>query len=429
MQKRMLAVMMAMVMVFLMGGGVLVQSGEREIWEWVMHPIHELYEVRAFLGLPEVEESEYINGMRIEIRDGRAGVVGENGNVIVPFEYAEWSRIESGVAIMSSAGEEPDDARYDVVYNNRGELIVPFWGSESGELWRPHWWSEDDGEWRWHGLFRGIIGEMNSDDGLLVVQAQPHSCEPPVLIAVYDTSGGRQNIDVEKYWLLRPIKGGNLAALCRESRKWGVIDRNGNVIVPFALNVINDESGAPIHSHVAGYWQGAVLKAVPMMLDDDFVWRYGVARRVSAITPQIAPLVRNLHEGRFVNLQIGNNLANSNGLIGQIDFRNEDVVPIIYGDRTMLPIRFVGESWGLEVHWFEETQTVWLWGSGRGLGDGIFLTIGQLEASVHDYGFILDVAPMIREGRTLVPLRFIAESMGLYVDWCEAESVVSVWER
>ena len=50
-------------------------------------------------------------------------------------------------------------------------------------------------------------------------------------------------------------------------------------------------------------------------------------------------------------------------------------------------------------------------------GIHIVLTIGKLQSIVNEKEVMLDVPPMIMEGRTLVPLRFIAEGFGASVEW------------
>jgi len=47
----------------------------------------------------------------------------------------------------------------------------------------------------------------------------------------------------------------------------------------------------------------------------------------------------------------------------------------------------------------------------------ITLTIGSKTATVNGAQFSLAVAPIIKENRTYVPLRFISEQMGCTVDW------------
>ena len=59
-----------------------------------------------------------------------------------------------------------------------------------------------------------------------------------------------------------------------------------------------------------------------------------------------------------VTLMAGNSMAVANGVPKRIDPDNSSVVPVVAGDRTLIPVRFVSESLGGTVNWQEETQTV-----------------------------------------------------------------------
>ncbi len=60
----------------------------------------------------------------------------------------------------------------------------------------------------------------------------------------------------------------------------------------------------------------------------------------------------------IIGLQIGSATAVVNGRIVSIDPANSNVVPEIIGGRTMLPLRFVGESLGAQIEWDGATQTI-----------------------------------------------------------------------
>lgn len=55
----------------------------------------------------------------------------------------------------------------------------------------------------------------------------------------------------------------------------------------------------------------------------------------------------------------------------------------------------------------------------------IQLTIGSKKAYVNFKEVVLDQPPIIENGRTLVPLRFIGEALGAFVDWNPADNTVS----
>jgi len=61
----------------------------------------------------------------------------------------------------------------------------------------------------------------------------------------------------------------------------------------------------------------------------------------------------------------------------------------------------------------------------RGTTD-VWLQIGNRTARVNAQAVSLDQAPLIRRGSTLVPLRFVSEALGATVDWNGARQLVSI---
>lgn len=90
-----------------------------------------------------------------------------------------------------------------------------------------------------------------------------------------------------------------------------------------------------------------------------------------------------------------------------------DVAPLITNDRTMVPVRFIGEAFGASFAWDEATRKVtYLSEEGK-----IELYIGQKAAYINGKKITLDTAPLIVSGRTMVPLRFISEQLHALVEW------------
>ncbi len=96
-----------------------------------------------------------------------------------------------------------------------------------------------------------------------------------------------------------------------------------------------------------------------------------------------------------------------------------------HSDRIFVPVRFLLEYFGFEVTWEDQTQTV----LGRHEnGESFMMQIGNKTLFYFDSNNNrknldpMDVAPFLnnQEGRTYVPLRFIAQAMGYAVDWDEA---------
>ncbi len=91
-----------------------------------------------------------------------------------------------------------------------------------------------------------------------------------------------------------------------------------------------------------------------------------------------------------------------------------DVAPFISdAGRTMVPVRFIAEALGLTVDWNAEKRQVTITGENT----QIILTIDSKQAMINGVPVQLDVAPVIVNGRTFVPLRFVAETFDFQVDW------------
>jgi hypothetical protein len=95
-----------------------------------------------------------------------------------------------------------------------------------------------------------------------------------------------------------------------------------------------------------------------------------------------------------------------------------DVEPYIKDDRTYVPVRYLAYSLGVDeagISWDGEAKEV---GIVSGETD-ISLTIGSNTMTVNNDPVIMDVAPEIKVGRTMLPARWVAESLGAEVEWDE----------
>ncbi|HOV24864.1 MAG TPA: stalk domain-containing protein [Pseudobacteroides sp.] len=119
-----------------------------------------------------------------------------------------------------------------------------------------------------------------------------------------------------------------------------------------------------------------------------------------------------------------NSLKNANVIKVVVDGEELklDVAPSIVSGRTLVPLRAIFESLGAEVKWNAKTQTV------TGIKDGITveLTINKKNAFINGKVTSIDAPAMIINGRTLVPARFVAESLGTDVEWDSKNKLVIV---
>lgn len=107
-----------------------------------------------------------------------------------------------------------------------------------------------------------------------------------------------------------------------------------------------------------------------------------------------------------------------------VEVETGNVSPFIENGYTMVPLRHFCEALGATVKWDNRTRTVSV-----KVGDvNIKLTIAKKEAVVNGNNKTLPVAPKIISGRTLVPLRFIAEALGASVNWvAPSNEVIVLW--
>jgi len=105
-----------------------------------------------------------------------------------------------------------------------------------------------------------------------------------------------------------------------------------------------------------------------------------------------------------------------------------DAAPAIFQGRTVLPIKYVAEPLGATVRWDPATQRVRITHQNR----VVDLWIGQNQAEINGSRQLIDpnnpgVSPVILPpGRTMLPLRFIAEQLGARVDWDQTQRRVTI---
>lgn len=90
-----------------------------------------------------------------------------------------------------------------------------------------------------------------------------------------------------------------------------------------------------------------------------------------------------------------------------------DIAPMIVNDRTMVPARVVFEHFNADVEWIAKTRQVVI------TTDDIKMVfkIGSTTAKVNNKDKQLDCAPLIVSDRTMIPIRFVSETLGCTVEW------------
>lgn len=99
-----------------------------------------------------------------------------------------------------------------------------------------------------------------------------------------------------------------------------------------------------------------------------------------------------------------------------------DTPPVIKHGRTLIPVRAVSEAMGAIVEWNDEEKVVTI------TKDDTIIKFNLSENKVYvgEAEVALDVPAEVMNNRTMVPLRFIAEQLGLNVEWDEELGTIEI---
>ncbi|MGI6307700.1 MAG: copper amine oxidase N-terminal domain-containing protein [Dethiobacteria bacterium] len=102
-----------------------------------------------------------------------------------------------------------------------------------------------------------------------------------------------------------------------------------------------------------------------------------------------------------------------------------DVAPYIKDGRTFLPLRYVANALGVDddnIIWDQATKAVTIF-----KGDRIAqVTISSKTMLVNGVTINMDVTPEITDGRTMLPIRWMAQALGASIDWDAETRTVTV---
>ena len=104
------------------------------------------------------------------------------------------------------------------------------------------------------------------------------------------------------------------------------------------------------------------------------------------------------------------------------DYVDFDVPPQIINGRTLVPVRTIFENLGATVNWDGSTRTIT---STKG-STTVIMQIDKATMQVNGTSIPLDTPPQIINGRTLVPVRAVAEAFGNRVTWDDETSTVII---
>jgi hypothetical protein len=95
---------------------------------------------------------------------------------------------------------------------------------------------------------------------------------------------------------------------------------------------------------------------------------------------------------------------------------------IIKEGRTLVPMRGIFETLGASVQWNQDDKTV----KAEKGSTKIWLKIGSKTTKVNEKTITISVPAQVKNGHTLVPIRFISESLGESIRWDQGTKTVSI---
>ncbi len=296
--------------------------------------------------------------------NGKWGFIDINNNIVIPFEYGYVNEFSDGLSM----------ATYEVEYNfsDVGTFYTGKYGfiNKNNEVIVPFEYSENsvDFDGGIAAVDRGYGGMLQTD--YKAIDVNGNEILPPEGCSFSFSKWGQDPIYdgiVRLYW----------------NSRMGFSDASGKELIPCIFKP--DDNGDIFDDN--GY-------RVVQLYDTD---EYAV--------------IRNPH-----GCKIGVTL---NGV--PIEF---DQSPITENDRTLVPMRAIFEAMGAKVDWNEEEQTV----TATKDNNNISIKIGDNTMTKNGSEIALDVSAKVIEGRTLVPVRAVAEAFETTVNWNEAARMVEIIE-
>ncbi|MEI7885719.1 MAG: copper amine oxidase N-terminal domain-containing protein [Clostridia bacterium] len=121
-------------------------------------------------------------------------------------------------------------------------------------------------------------------------------------------------------------------------------------------------------------------------------------------------------DGALLDDAISKIIFTLNSKVALIDGKSVKLLlpPKLIQGRTLLPLRIAVENiLKAQVLWNSKTKTITITKD----ANTIILRIGNRTALVNGVAILLDVAPILEYGTTLLPIRFLAEQMGILIEF------------
>lgn len=213
------------------------------------------------------------------------------------------------------------------------------------------------------------------------------------------------------------------------SLEWKVV--GGATSYNFMLGSAKDFSGRILSGQASTTSKTTCDVTAPeLSVGTTYYWRVAAvgAGGSSAWSPVFSFTV--VQQGQTVTtltLRLGSSVMTVSGNDGSSSSVTLDAAPVLgAGNRTLVPIRAVAEAMGGVVDWNAATKTATV----RVGTNTLELTLGKSVAVFNGSPKQIDadpkVLPLIINGRTMLPLRFVVESLGANVAYDQATKTITI---
>lgn len=196
------------------------------------------------------------------------------------------------------------------------------------------------------------------------------------------------------------------------------IDSSGAATTEVQLALLRDNGlsvGADVPVYINTTSNNVTVSNVYVRTDENGIAHFNVSGLVSAEStlqlridlnsaPVVVPLTSYEYRPERVRFNIGSNIIDVDGRTMEID-----TAAVIRGGRTYVPYRAIGELLGAQIEYDSNVRTIT-----TTFDDSVLtMTVGYNHYAVDGTVYQMDATPYINgDGRTMVPIRFVAEVIG-----------------
>lgn len=330
-----------------------VQSADTELWGYIDKDGKQVVPMEYEAAVPFREEAAYV------VKNGLAGYIDKSGNTIIDFKFRpETDKYADNGFYGGLAAVQDISGKYGYI-DKSGSFVIPAKYKEADP-------------------FIGDVAFVASEN-----QNYANNYGSSFLI-------NRNGERLTPLWQYGHYSGEYMReGLIRALSSYGpsrneyivMFNKYGAEVIPSSLNIEN----------ISSFNEGCALLTA---FNKDGEMAVGLVKKPGNI--------EEYKTGKLIKVFINGKL---------LDFADTD--PIIENSRALVPMRAIFEALGAEIAWDDTNKTV----TGTKEGTEVYLKIGDNAGYINGKPVELDVPAKIKNARTVVPVRFIAESFGMDVAW------------